>query len=76
MSVSRLKQKMGTRQLPTAEMVLRGVTATLISKAGAGVKLIASHMVIHSSYHSAYRMFFALMELVCLMVAAAAAACC
>lgn len=35
-----LKDKLGTRQLPTAEMVLNGSKALLISPVGKGIKYI------------------------------------
>ncbi len=36
--VVRLKDKLGTRQLPTAELVLRGTKAIRVSDVGQGVK--------------------------------------
>ena len=37
----KLKNKLGTRQLPTAELNLSGTKAELIGAAGRGVKLIS-----------------------------------
>ena len=42
--IIRMKDKLGTRQLPTAELLLKGTKATLISEPGKGVKMI-SHML-------------------------------
>ena len=42
--IIRMKEKLGTRQLPTAELLLKGTKATLISEPGKGVKMI-SHML-------------------------------
>lgn len=50
--IVRLKDKMGTKQLPTAELVLDGTTATLISEAGKGVRSIAPMLHI-TRYHNA-----------------------
>lgn len=36
--VVRLKDKLGTRQLPTAELILRGTAAIRVSDIGSGVK--------------------------------------
>jgi alkylation response protein AidB-like acyl-CoA dehydrogenase len=44
MEVVKLKNKLGTRQLPTAEMLLDGVDATLVSEPGRGVSSI-THML-------------------------------
>jgi alkylation response protein AidB-like acyl-CoA dehydrogenase len=41
-SIQRLKQKLGTRALPTAELELRGVRAYLIGEEGKGTKEIAT----------------------------------
>lgn len=38
----RLKDKLGTRQLPTAELILRGSIGTRVSDIGVGIKSIAS----------------------------------
>ena len=37
-----MKDKLGTRQLPTAELILRGSVGTRISEVGHGVKAISS----------------------------------
>ncbi|KNC50065.1 uncharacterized protein AMSG_11911 [Thecamonas trahens ATCC 50062] len=39
--VARLKEKFGTKSLPTAELELRGLRATLIGRPGHGIKLIS-----------------------------------
>ncbi|XP_075709523.1 acyl-CoA dehydrogenase family member 11-like isoform X2 [Rhinoderma darwinii] len=44
--VQRLKEKLGTRQLPTAELLLDGVTALLISPEGRGVASISNMLTI------------------------------
>jgi len=43
--VARLKNKLGTKQLPTAEMELVGAVAHLVSKPGKGVAAITNGMV-------------------------------
>lgn len=40
--IQRLKDKLGTKALPTAELQLKGVPAKLVGKVGAGVKTIAT----------------------------------
>lgn len=40
--INRLKEKMGTRALPTAELTLSGTPATLVGESGKGVKTIAT----------------------------------
>ena len=40
--VVRLKDKLGTKQLPTAELILRGSVGTRISDVGVGIKSISS----------------------------------
>lgn len=49
-----LKDKMGTRQLPTAELLLNGTEAYLISEPGKGVKAI-SHMLNVTRLYNASR---------------------
>mmetsp|Transcript_20381 Transcript_20381/g.40069 ORF Transcript_20381/g.40069 Transcript_20381/m.40069 type:complete len:714 (-) Transcript_20381:71-2212(-) len=44
--VQRLKDKMATKQLPTAELVLEGAHAHLVSKEGAGVKAVTPMLTI------------------------------
>ncbi|XP_068096548.1 acyl-CoA dehydrogenase family member 11-like [Hyperolius riggenbachi] len=54
--VQRLKDKLGTRQLPTAELLLDGVKALRISAEGRGVASISSMLTItriHNSLHAA-----------------------
>jgi putative acyl-CoA dehydrogenase len=42
MSIGRLKDKMGSRALPSAEITLEGTAAKLVGKEGAGVRQIAT----------------------------------
>ncbi|TNV81084.1 hypothetical protein FGO68_gene7199 [Halteria grandinella] len=49
--VVRLKDKLGTRQLPTAELILNGTNAQRISDVGQGVKQI-SHMLTLTRLHN------------------------
>ncbi len=44
--VAKLKNKLGTRQLPTAELLLDGTDATLVSEPGRGIASIASMLTI------------------------------
>merc|ERR1719189_1190000 len=44
--VMKLKNKLGTRQLPTAELLLDGVSAQLVGEAGRGVAAIANMLPI------------------------------
>jgi len=50
--IARLKDKMGTKQLPTAELELDGAEAHLISEAGRGVATIAHLLNITRLYNS------------------------
>jgi len=50
--VVRLKDKMGTRQLPTAELVLNGSVGNMLSKPGEGIKQI-SNMLNITRLHNA-----------------------
>jgi alkylation response protein AidB-like acyl-CoA dehydrogenase len=45
-SISRLKNKMGTKSLPTAELELKGMRAWLVGKEGEGIKQIATILTI------------------------------
>jgi putative acyl-CoA dehydrogenase len=47
----RLKDKLGTRQLPTAELILDGTVGRRISPIGQGVKYIA-HMLTITRIHN------------------------
>ena len=49
--IDRLKSKLGTRQLPTAELTLTGSQAQLIGRPGKGVRLI-SHMLTVTRLHN------------------------
>ncbi len=51
--VQRLKDKLGTKALPTAELHLNGVPAQLIGQSGKGVKAISSILNITRIYNSA-----------------------
>lgn len=51
-SINRLKDKLGTKGLPTAELSLNGTTAKLVGDAGNGVKKIASLFNITRIYNS------------------------
>lgn len=53
MEIVRLKDKMGTRQLPTAEMLLKGSYAHLISEDGHGVKGMSKMLGITRTYNAA-----------------------
>ena len=48
-----MKDKLGTRQLPTAELLLKGTEALLISEPGKGVKLISNMLTVTRIYNSA-----------------------
>ncbi|MBC7419776.1 MAG: acyl-CoA dehydrogenase family protein [Bdellovibrio sp.] len=50
--VHRLKDKLGTKALPTAELTLNGTQATLIGQPGEGIKRIASVLNITRIYNS------------------------
>lgn len=52
MEIVRLKDKLGTRQLPTAEILLKGTRATLISKPGKGVKYISNMLLVTRLYNA------------------------
>ena len=50
--VNRLKDKLGTRALPTAELELQGVHATLVGKPGRGVATIATMLNVTRFYNA------------------------
>ena len=50
--LERLKDKLGTRALPTAELTLEGTPATLIGEPGAGVRTIATLMNVTRVYNA------------------------
>lgn len=50
--INRLKDKMGTKALPTAELTLNGVPATLVGERGKGVKTIATLFNITRLYNA------------------------
>lgn len=47
-----MKDKLGTRQLPTSDLLLKGTKATLISESGEGVKMISAMLNITRVYNS------------------------
>ncbi len=57
--IVRLKEKLGTRQLPTAELVLDGTEAYLISEPGEGVKFISPMLTITRLYNSTFSVSYA-----------------
>jgi putative acyl-CoA dehydrogenase len=48
-----MKDKMGTRQLPTAEILLKGTDAYLLGDEGKGVKMISKMLTVTRLYNSA-----------------------
>src|SRR6185503_1473599 len=50
--LERLKEKLGTRALPTAELTLEGTPATLVGTPGAGVRTIATLMNVTRVYNA------------------------
>ena len=50
--VHRLKDKLGTKALPTAELTLRGTPATMVGEAGNGVRKVASMLNITRVYNA------------------------
>src|SRR5690606_20916015 len=50
--INRLKDKLGTKALPTAELTLEGVPAVLIGERGKGVKTIATLFNITRVYNA------------------------
>lgn len=50
--INRLKDKMGTKALPTAELTLKGTPATLVGEPGKGVKTIATLFNITRLYNA------------------------
>lgn len=50
--LERLKDKLGTRSLPTAELTLEGTPATLVGTPGAGVRTIATLMNVTRVYNA------------------------
>lgn len=53
MEIIRLKDKLGTQQLPTAEILLKGTKAHLISDDGQGVKMISKMLTVTRIYNAA-----------------------
>lgn len=53
MEVIRLKDKLGTRQLPTAQILLKGTEAYLIGEQGKGVKMISRMLTVTRIYNAA-----------------------
>lgn len=52
MEIIRLKDKLGTKQLPTAEILLKGARATLVSAPGQGVKYISNMLSVTRLYNA------------------------
>lgn len=50
--INRLKDKLGTRALPTAELTLEGTPATLVGETGKGVRTIATLLNITRLYNA------------------------
>lgn len=50
--VNRLKDKLGTKALPTAELTLEGVPATMVGSPGEGVKRVAGLLNVTRLYNS------------------------
>jgi alkylation response protein AidB-like acyl-CoA dehydrogenase len=50
--VHRLKDKLGTRALPTAELSLKGAPATLVGERGAGIRTVATILNITRLYNA------------------------
>jgi putative acyl-CoA dehydrogenase len=50
--INRLKEKMGTKALPTAELTLKGTPAALVGEVGKGVKTIATLFNITRIYNA------------------------
>lgn len=53
MEIIRLKDKLGTQQVPTAEILLKGTEAYLISEEGNGVRMISKMLTITRLCNSA-----------------------
>lgn len=52
MDIIRLKDKLGTQQVPTAEILLKGTDVHLISDEGNGVKMISKMLTVTRLYNS------------------------
>lgn len=53
LEIVRLKDKLGTQQLPTAELLLKGTVAKLVGKPSQGVKNISKMLLVTRMYNSA-----------------------
>jgi alkylation response protein AidB-like acyl-CoA dehydrogenase len=53
LEIVRLKDKLGTHQLPTAELLLKGTVAKLVGKPSQGVKNISKMLLVTRMYNSA-----------------------
>lgn len=53
MQIIRLKDKLGTQQLPTAELLLKGTRAKLVGQPEQGVKNISKMLLVTRMYNSA-----------------------
>jgi len=47
-----MKEKLGTRQLPTAELILEGTRAKLIGEPGRGISLISGMLTVTRIHNS------------------------
>lgn len=59
LDILRLKNKLGTKPVPTAELLLKGVEAILISDRGSGIKCISSMLNITRLYNSSTAVSYA-----------------
>lgn len=50
----RLKDKLGTRQLPTAELLLHGTKAHLVGELGRGVATISDMLTVSRTYNTLF----------------------
>lgn len=52
--IVKLKNKLGTRQLPTAELLLTGTIAHLVGDVGRGVSTISDMLTVSRMYNSVF----------------------
>ena len=52
--IVKLKDKLGTRQLPTAELLLSGTKAQLVGESGRGIACISDMLTISRMYNSLF----------------------
>ncbi|XP_055354507.1 acyl-CoA dehydrogenase family member 11-like [Paramacrobiotus metropolitanus] len=63
--IVKLKNKLGTRQLPTAELILQGTEALLASEPGRGVAAISTMLVL-TRIHNAISAVGAMRKIICM----------